>query len=347
MYFKPLPTGLLRNRICLPLNRHCRLAFHFVAINQSIATMLQKLGLVALLLFSSLLGPASAVKRGDFKTCSQSGFCRRLRDLPVTTGRTSSSPYAIDVDSAHYESATGLFSARINSAIYPEAHFQLSIGVTAEGLARIKVDEVNGLRQRYNETAKWTLLQEPSLSTSTAFDADSNGKGATLTWHVATPSGTKSTRQARITFSPLKLEFIRDGEVHVSFNEQNLFHMEHFRVKRVGDEPQDPPDIVIDEAISTARKQFEPFMSEDGAWEESFGGHTDSKPKGMPQVLMLRQRCTLTVRIDTTRSRSILFRYYVSRLPTRLWHSSACQSSVAADDEVGSTTFYLFTVTTC
>lgn len=285
--------------------------------------MLQKLGLVALLLFSSLLGPASAVKRGDFKTCSQSGFCRRLRDLPATTGKTSSSPYAIDVDSAHYESTTGLFSARINSAIYPEAHFQLSIGVTAEGLARIKVDEVNGLRQRYNETSKWTLLQEPSLSTSTAFDADSNGKGAALTWHVATRSGTKSTRQARITFSPLKLEFLRDGEVHVSFNEQSLFHMEHFRVKRVGDEPQDPPDVVIDEAISTARKQFEPFMSEDGAWEESFGGHTDSKPKGMPQVLTLRERCILTLEINTTRSRSLLVRYYVPWLSTRLWYSSA------------------------
>lgn len=270
---------------------HATCPFAFTPHQRS-EIMLERLGLLLLLLFSSLLEPASAVKRGDFKTCSQSGFCRRLRDLPATSGKTGSSPYSIDVDSAHFDAATGLFTARLNSAIYPEAHFQLSIGVTAEGLARTKVDEINGLRQRYNETTKWTFVEEPLLSTSTSFSADSKGEGATLTWHVTSPAR-KSTRQAQIQFNPLKLEFLRDGEVHVSFNEQNLFHMEHFRVKKVGDEPQDPPDVVIDEAVVEARKRFEPFMSEDGAWEETFGGHTDSKPKG-GGPLMPSNRCILT-----------------------------------------------------
>jgi alpha 1,3-glucosidase len=261
--------------------------------------MLQRLG-VCLLLWGSLLAPASAVKRNEFKTCAQSGFCRRLRDLPTSNGQSSSSKslYGIAVDTAHYDAATGLFTANIDSAIYPEATLQLSIGVTAEGLARIKVDEVNGLRQRYNETAKWTLLEEPRISRTTIFTTDNQGSSATLSWSNDQPSGTRSTRQARITFSPLKLEFLRDGEVHVSFNEQNLFHMEHFRVKKIGDEPQDPPDVVIDEAVTQARSTFEPFMSEDGAWEETFNGFTDSKPKGKWFVPRCACRCTLTWKVD-------------------------------------------------
>lgn len=286
------------------------------------ASMLQGLGVVWLLLFSSLLEPTAAVKRGDFKTCAQSGFCRRLRDLPATTGKSSSSPYSVDIDSAHFEASTGSFTARINSAVYPEAHFQLSVGVTAEGLARIKVDEVNGLRQRYNETTKWTLMQEPTPYTSTRFTADSAGKEAALSWHVVTPGGTKSTRQARITFSPIKLEFLRDGQVHVSFNEQNLFHMEHFRVKKVGDEPQDPPDVVIDDTVNDARKRFEPFMNEDGTWEESFGGHTDTKPKGRnPSYLC---HFFLTNSAVITRSRSLLIRYHLPWLPTRIRYPTTC-----------------------
>ena len=213
-----------------------------------------------------------AVKRGDFKTCSQSGFCRRLRDLPTSS---SSSLYSIKSETASYDASSGLFTAEISSAIWPEAHFGLSIGVTSkDGLARLRVDEVGGLRQRYNETSRWALLAEPSLATNVEYSK--KGNQGTLTWKHAA-----HTQQAKISFSPLKIEFIRDGETHVSFNEQNLFHMEHFRVKKVGTDTQDPPDVEIDEKVKQARQTWEPYMSEDGAWEETFNGHPDSKPKGM------------------------------------------------------------------
>lgn len=225
--------------------------------------------LAVLLIF---LAPSiNAVKRGDFKTCAQSGFCRRLRDLPTSS---SSSPYSIAPESALFDSATGLFTAEINSAIWPEAHFGLSIGVTArDGLARLRVDEIAGLRQRYNETSRWALLAEPALATKVQFSK--KGNQGQLTWSHAS-----HTQQAKVSFSPLKIEFLRDGETHVTFNEQNLFHMEHFRVKKVGVETQDPPDLVVDDKLKQERKKWEPFMSEDGAWEENFNGHHDSKPKG-------------------------------------------------------------------
>lgn len=211
------------------------------------------------------------VKRGDFKTCAQSGFCRRLRDLPTSS---SSSPYSILSESASFDAATGLFTAEISSAIWPEARFGLSIGVTArDGLARLRVDELGGLRQRYNETSRWALLAEPSLATNVDFSKKSNQE--TLTWKHAS-----HTQQAKVSFSPLKIEFVRDGETQVSFNEQSLFHMEHFRVKKVGDDTQDPPAVVVDDKLKAARQTWEPFMSEDGAWEENFNGHSDSKPKG-------------------------------------------------------------------
>jgi alpha 1,3-glucosidase len=231
------------------------------------------LALVALFLLAA--GPASAVKRHDFKTCAQSGFCRRLRDLPPNS---SSSPYSIDSSTLQYDSQTGWLNAEIKTSLYPEISFALDIGVTEQGLARVKVDEKHGLRQRYNETGRWALVREPSIATNTRFSLDKAGKVATLSWN--TPHLVGSSQSARITLSPFKLEFLRDGEVQVSFNEQNLFHMEHFRVKKVGTDQQDPPEVAIDDGTKKARESFEPFMSEDGAWEEDFGGRKDTKPKG-------------------------------------------------------------------
>ena len=228
-----------------------------------------------LLLVGSLASPAWAVKREDFKTCAQSGFCRRLRDLPVSS---TGSPYSIDASTARFDSSHGAYRAVIQSSIYPEASFSLQISITTHGLARVKVDELNGLRQRYNETASWALLHEPSTSTATAFKTDKNGKSATLSWQ--TDNGMK--HDAKITYDPLKLEFVRGGQTQVIFNEQNLFHMEHFRVKKVGTDQQDPPQTVIDDSVLKARAAYESHMSEDGGWEETFGQNTDSKPKGGP-----------------------------------------------------------------
>jgi alpha 1,3-glucosidase len=223
--------------------------------------------------FFAFAPSTNAVKRGDFKTCAQSGFCRRLRDLPTSA---TSSPYSIKPESASFDKSSGLFTAEITSAIWPEAHFGLSIGITArDGLARLRVDEIGGLRQRYNETSRWALLAEPSFATDVEYSK--KGSQGTLSWTHAS-----HTQQARFSFSPLKIEFIRDGDTHIIFNEENLFHMEHFRVKKVGTDAQDPPDVEIDEQVKQSRQAFEPFMSEDGAWEETFNGHPDSKPKGMP-----------------------------------------------------------------
>ena len=228
------------------------------------------------------------LKRGDFKTCAQSGFCRRLRDLPSSS---SSSPYSIDPASAVFDPTSGLFTAELASQIWPEARFGLTLGVTAApnaGLPRLKIDELNGLRQRYNETARWALQSEPGYATAAegvAYAQGAAGTDATLSWSYTSSGGNhaKHEQQARITFSPFKVEFLRDGEVHVSFNEQNLFHMEHFRVKEIGGgavDSQEQPEGAVDKALQQARATFQPFMNDDGAWEETFNGHKDSKPKG-------------------------------------------------------------------
>ena len=231
----------------------------------------------------------SGVKRNDFKTCAQSGFCRRLRDLPASSG---SSPYHVDPASAVFDATSGLFTAELASQIWPEARFSLTLGVTAApnaGLPRLKIDELNGLRQRYNETARWALQSEPGYATAAegvAFTQGAAGTDATLSWSYTSSGGShaKHQQQARVTFSPFKVEFLRDGEIHVSFNEQNLFHMEHFRIKEIGggaaDSSQEQPEGTVDTALQQARAAFEPFLNDDGAWEETFNGHKDSKPKG-------------------------------------------------------------------
>lgn len=256
---------------------------------------------ILLLVLSCLPDHVTSVKRQDFKTCAQSGFCRRLRDLPASTpGKLSTattSPYSIASSTVSFSDATGWLSAIIETEIWPEIFFSLEIGVTRDGLARIRVDEVNGLRQRYNETARWALVNEPEISRNTQFHIEKNEKAATLTW-----SGRGgSQNQARINFSPLKLDFLRNGEIHVAFNEQNLFHMEHFRVKKVGADSLDAPEAVLDEKLKKVREVHEPFMSEDGGWEETFGGKQDTKPKG-EHPSRLRERTQVTFGTQCFRS---------------------------------------------
>lgn len=267
----PWPFGSAYNKYgglssALPHSRHMRSVRYGLCFPRT-RTMRFAAVVVA---FTWLLTGVLAVKRQDFKTCAQSGFCRRLRDLPTSE---STSPYSIDRGTASWDASTGVWRAAIASSIWPEVSFELQVSVTEAGLARVRVDELAGLRQRYNETGAWALLQEPKVSKNVAVKAEQDA--AVLSWEV-----NGSSRQAKVTFSPLKVELLRDGQVHVAFNEQNLFHMEHFRVKKVGEEVQDTPLTIVDGALNQKREEFKPFMSEDGAWEETFGGKTDSKPKG-------------------------------------------------------------------
>ncbi|KLO09715.1 glycoside hydrolase family 31 protein [Schizopora paradoxa] len=239
-----------------------------------------------LFLYCSLT--VSALKTGDWKTCSQSAFCRRGRALAgraKEAGANWKSPYAIEPTSVVVAADEAAFSAAVKSSIYPDITFKLDLQVLDDGVVRVRMDEVDGLRQRYNEASNWALNSEPSVSKQIEWTV---GKG-----DVRAVYGAKKDISVVVNFSPLKITLLRGGKEEIVLNGEGLLHLEHFRNKA---EPPPAPTEVPEEGldgeeeaqqvmeVNSASSWFE--GEPDGYWEESFLSWTDKKPKG-PESLSL------------------------------------------------------------
>ena len=231
---------------------------------------------VILILFTTLL-PAPqilAFKAQDFKTCAQSGFCRRGRALSAraqAAGSSWKSPYSIDPSSVALASDQASFTASVKSSIYPAVNFGLDVRLHEDGVVRVRMDEIGGLRKRYDEAASWALVQEPRVNRQISWTV---GKSA-----VRAVYGEKKNIQVVIEFEPLKVTLFRDGVEQVVLNGRGLLHMEHFRTK------EDSAPATITEGDSQTVVQLNPAAwfegeEQDAWWEETWLTWTDSKPKG-------------------------------------------------------------------
>ncbi|KAH8103606.1 alpha-glucosidase [Cristinia sonorae] len=229
---------------------------------------------------------ALAVKSHDFKTCSQAGFCRRGRALSARAAAHPqwTSPYSVDADSLSISSDQATFTAGVKSAIYPDIKFGLEVRVHDDGVVRVKMDEVGGLRKRYDEAASWALIAEPKISKD-------------IQWTVGTKDiravyGDKKDVEVVVSFEPLTVTLYRNGKEQVVLNGRGLLHLEHFRKK----EDAKPEEVTSEEALESEGTQqvlktpnlhawFE-GEEEDALWEETFSSWTDTKPKG-PESLSI------------------------------------------------------------
>ncbi|POV94665.1 hypothetical protein PSTT_16731 [Puccinia striiformis] len=253
----------------------------------------RKLGSIYVFLLASvcLILPVASVKRGDFKTCEQAGFCKRNRERSVRSsskeyGSGWKSPYLIR-EQPRWSEDTNTLHATLLNELYPGIAFGLNVTVLAEseGTLRIKLDELAGLRQRYNEADKWTLLSQPKVLDSKHIKLDITQEQTSITW-----SGNLAREyQFQLQHHPLKISLLRDGQPHIILNERGLFNMEHFRTKSNSDQEtlvvQEPSDSQITYNPDELYPGFKE-TTEDGMWEETFGGRTDQKPKG-PESLAL------------------------------------------------------------
>lgn len=228
-----------------------------------------------------------AFKPGDFKTCSQSGFCRRGRGLAgraKDNANTWHSPYSVDPQSISLASDRASLTAAVNSALYPDIKFSLEVHVHEDGVVRVRMDEVGSFRKRYDEAAKWALAVEPSISTHTQWKVGASSARAII--------GPKLGHEVVVDFTPLRVVLNKNGREQVVVNGRGLLHMEHYRNKTVEEPKVESPE---EEGTETEEQQevlkvnpnawFE-GDSEDAYWEETFGSWTDSKPKGMPGYIL-------------------------------------------------------------
>ncbi|GAB7351072.1 hypothetical protein MBLNU459_g1548t2 [Dothideomycetes sp. NU459] len=248
----------------------------------------------ALLLFFAalccLLAPALAVKHENFKTCQQSGFCKRNRLYADTASSLSSwsSPYALDPASITFAKGQLTGTVLKTTANAQTVKLPLIITFLESGSARVTIDEEKrqkgeielrhdskARKERYNEAEKWAVVGGTQISSGAATSKDA-AAGTTKVLY-----GPGSKFEAIISHSPLSLEFKRDGETHVKLNERGLLNVEHWRAKieKPAEEKKEGEDAV-------AEPPKEDADDESTWWDESFGGNTDTKPRGPESVAL-------------------------------------------------------------
>jgi alpha 1,3-glucosidase len=244
-----------------------------------------------------LIGPAFTVKHENFKTCDQSGFCKRNRAY-ADHAAAATSPYVLDPASITLKD--GQLSGTILKFLNNEndaVRLPLTISFLESGVARVTVDEEKrqkgditlrhdskARKERYNEVQKWAIVGGLELNKGAALSTQVE-EGYTKVFY-----GVGGKHEAVIRHNPFGIEFKRDGETHVKFNERGFLNMEHWRqkIEKPAEEKKEGEEEKKEgeEAEKKEEKVEEKDEDESTWWDESFGGNTDSKPRG-PEAVAL------------------------------------------------------------
>ncbi|KAF9585987.1 hypothetical protein BGW38_010628 [Lunasporangiospora selenospora] len=272
------------------------------------------LGLAAALTLSTLTSVTEGVKREDFKTCAQSGFCTRHRAYAELVQESSKSqwksPYQLNSSSLRL--SNGILSGdlyHVEEDQFPltetqnKDHGGKSRGLTFElhllesDLARIRINERDPLYPRYDgvqetvlDKLALTLKSDDMYSSVTKAKADDNIKSEEQDGVLEIAYGPEKRYQVNVHSEPFKIEFFVDGTSTVVLNGDGLLRIERTRKK-----PEDPKESesktddeskMVDQESEVANGGFVTEKSplekklEEELWEESFKTHTDSKPRG-------------------------------------------------------------------
>lgn len=232
------------------------------------------------------------MKHENFKTCDQSGFCKRNRAFAddVTASSSFVSPYALDPTTLKFKD--GQLNAVILKTIkngQDKVELPLTVTFLESGVARVSLDEAKrqkgdielrhdskAKKERYNEAGKWALVGglKPSNGAALAEAADAG--------YTKVVYGKGSKHEAIIRHAPFSIEFQRDGETQVKFNERGFLNLEHWRAKV--EKPEEPKEG--EENKEEVKIEEEHGEDESTWWDESFGGNTDTKPRG-PEAVSL------------------------------------------------------------
>lgn len=235
----------------------------------------------ALLCAALCLGAALAVDRSNFKTCEQSGFCRRQRGLSP-----GHSPYRALLESLQL----GPDAARIqliNEAT--KVPLLLELWGLQGNMTRIRIKELNPLRPRFEVPD--VLVAEPPVERLAVTGRDEGSLELSLG-----PAG----HRLLVTEKPFRMDLLQGRELLCSVNARGLLFFEHLRQRRDSDTPREPTAEEgaaaegqeeaaggTEEAGDQSEKPTEAAAEaaeEPGSWEETFKTHTDTKPNGPTSV---------------------------------------------------------------
>uniref|UniRef100_A0A672URV7 Glucosidase II alpha subunit n=1 Tax=Strigops habroptila TaxID=2489341 RepID=A0A672URV7_STRHB len=209
----------------------------------------------ALLCAALCLGAALAVDRSNFKTCEQSGFCRRQRGLSP-----GHSPYRALLESLQL----GPDAARIqliNEAT--KVPLLLELWGLQGNMTRIRIKELNPLRPRFEVPD--VLVAEPPVERLAVTGRDEGSLELSLG-----PAG----HRLLVTEKPFRMDLLQGRELLCSVNARGLLFFEHLRQQ----------EGAAAEGQEEAAGGTEEAAEEPGSWEETFKTHTDTKPNGPTSV---------------------------------------------------------------
>ncbi|KAK0728360.1 glycoside hydrolase family 31 protein [Lasiosphaeria miniovina] len=249
----------------------------------------------------TLWTPAVSVKEHDFKKCDQSGFCKRNRVFADNAGASSSweSPYNILPESRSFKD--GQFQAIVLKTINAKGdtvRLPLTVSFLESGTARVTVDEEKRQnkeielrydskvrKERYNEAEEWVVVGGLGLDKEATVGFEDKSQ-------TTVKYGPSSAFEAVIKLSPFTIDFKRDGESQIKFNDRGLLNVEHWRPKIEQPETEkkegEGDGGEKKEETTLENKEGSSSSGEDEStwWDESFGGNTDTKPRGPESIAL-------------------------------------------------------------
>ena len=201
-----------------------------------------RISLLCILLVSTFT--VFAVDKGNFKTCSESSFCQRNRNLPLGEPR-----YHVPPSSVRPEPDQGKLSFHINDQ--GGVVLAATLQTLENGLLRFSLEEFRpaATHGRFSPS-EYSLVREPI-----------NFPFKVLTQSESQIYIQNGGIQALVEFSPFQLSALREGEPFAVVNKRNLMNFEPFLSK---------DDWNASET--------------DKVWEENFKSHRDSRPFGPSSV---------------------------------------------------------------
>ncbi len=246
-----------------------------------------------------------AVDRSKFRTCEQTGFCRRLR---TTSASNKEKQYAqqgwyVDASSVTFDAATSSLRAELRNPRHPkQPALVLSAALFNNGVARVQILENPAIEKEFGtrwqaasevlvaDSPSLVPVSEPNFSKHTS----KNIEGGADLETGATICDSSKVVCLHVAYRPLLIQLTRSGNVVVTFNRGGLLHFEQRHAPNpLPAAPAAPAEgdaaaAAADAAAAPAAAAPTPLSDEelvfpydvDGMRGESFGGHTDTNPKG-------------------------------------------------------------------
>jgi len=243
----------------------------------------------------------NAVDRSKFRTCSDTGFCRKYRD-----NKTIVDKYKYELDTTSVSQQDGYIHGKVTSSVTGDK-LNMYITILESGSVRMKITENNNRWQPTEilmtngiKPGSYSLLEKDDIRlpinikeklksiNTAALLAISFGKDSVLVVHA----------------SPLKFELYNGDTLSITANERSMMHYEikqhtgrelnsidssakvdKHAGKEIVDYGEDGRAVYADGTKEELEENIE-NSNHDTDWGESFGGHRDSMPHGPVSVGM-------------------------------------------------------------